>query len=915
MPLGSLVGEAYVRIHADTTFMKRAIERAAASDAEDYTRSFSKRIEAIADQEVVRGREALARAVAIQDFSKFEKQFGSVKGAVKGVDKELTELVSKNKIYADDVKVVENSLKKWAVKAQLREDMNKANLALARQVKLGEQMFRITERVNQAFDKQFKLGEQMARGAERVEVTRLKSSYEELSKTLGRGNEERKRTVNLLERNGIVLKTLASDLVRGENIFARFGKRTENVTGKFDKLGTSIGKAFGKGSRNNFFNFIGTFVGGITTLGLKVGTLVGPVSAVSKVFGDMIGNFQAKRLQGGGIFSSLASSAGIGLKAITSNLVILAAAFVGLITLLPLVASAFSMLAGSAVALAGAISLGLVGALLAVSPLAITAVAGLGALIVAMQQANVKGSESKKVLGEMKVAWQKALDPVRPKLDGIFKALSATFIPLTKQIVGPLLGGMAVALQHVIRNFGAILTAPATKGFINLWIRTMPGIFENLGKSLNNVLASIFSFFAPILGTSKDLSATILALTTRFLNWTQSANGQKSIHDFFTTAWRAAVSLYDIIVNVTKIIGDLFTVGTVEGGGQSFLTYLDTITKRFSDFLNTPQGQTATIDFFHQVKDFMIQGKDALEAMSTAFASLDTEKSRAALASVLTVTVDLINAFSNIVAWIDQNQIGLELLGGAMGNSAMGMQGVTDALGSMGLGMSQVAQAVLTLQIGFGTMALVALTGFQSILTAFLLFVGTFIQGALTAFGWIPGLGDQLRGAAGNVSRFSASANASINAIKKQIEIQVRTAAAALAVQQLAAQINSIKDKSVVITAIGRFANPGLLPNGGRGIGGGITNASGRLVTRPMLGIVGEAGPEAIVPLARPLSLVDPAVRALSAFAQSKPQFGSGGVVGAAGATVMPGAITVVTPFADPRLVAESVLDRVVAKL
>jgi hypothetical protein len=38
----------------------------------------------------------------------------------------------------------------------------------------------------------------------------------------------------------------------------------------------------------------------------------------------------------------------------------------------------------------------------------------------------------------------------------------------------------------------------------------------------------------------------------------------------------------------------------------------------------------------------------------------------------------------------------------------------------------------------------------------------------------------------------------------------------------------------------------------------------------PTLSVWGEAGPEALVPLNRPLSMVDPAVRTLSAIAQGK---------------------------------------------
>jgi Flp pilus assembly pilin Flp len=66
---------------------------------------------------------------------------------------------------------------------------------------------------------------------------------------------------------------------------------------------------------------------------------------------------------------------------------------------------------------------------------------------------------------------------------------------------------------------------------------------------------------------------------------------------------------------------------------------------------------------------------------------------------------------------------------------------------------------------------------------------------------------------------------------------------------------------------------------------------------------VGEAGPEAVVPLHRPLSQVDPSVRILSAIAQGKvPGMASGGIAGA-GRVVS----------ADPGAVSQRLLDKIVA--
>lgn len=86
----------------------------------------------------------------------------------------------------------------------------------------------------------------------------------------------------------------------------------------------------------------------------------------------------------------------------------------------------------------------------------------------------------------------------------------------------------------------------------------------------------------------------------------------------------------------------------------------------------------------------------------------------------------------------------------------------------------------------------------------------------------------------------------------------------------------------------------------GRGGGAEQAFASGGVLNGPRRILAGEAGPEAIVPLRRPLNRVDPSVRWLSAMAQGKtPAMASGGVVGGgrtnnveAGAIVVQGAVS-----------------------
>lgn len=91
--------------------------------------------------------------------------------------------------------------------------------------------------------------------------------------------------------------------------------------------------------------------------------------------------------------------------------------------------------------------------------------------------------------------------------------------------------------------------------------------------------------------------------------------------------------------------------------------------------------------------------------------------------------------------------------------------------------------------------------------------------------------------------------------------------------------------------------------------------ASGAIVNGPTRAMVGEAGREAVIPLDRPLPLVDPSVRAMAALLRGDSRYAAGGIAGGGrSVTVLPGAINVTAPYSNPALVAEQVMDRLVVE-
>lgn len=120
----------------------------------------------------------------------------------------------------------------------------------------------------------------------------------------------------------------------------------------------------------------------------------------------------------------------------------------------------------------------------------------------------------------------------------------------------------------------------------------------------------------------------------------------------------------------------------------------------------------------------------------------------------------------------------------------------------------------------------VVIPAVKFLLQVFLTVVGGILDGAAKMSSWIPGVGDKLRAASDKFNQFKNEAN---NAL------------------------NGIHDKHVQITfganwspgsgAIFRAATSASMP--------GVALAAGGVVTRPTFAMVGEAGPEAVVPLSQ----------------------------------------------------------------
>jgi hypothetical protein len=127
----------------------------------------------------------------------------------------------------------------------------------------------------------------------------------------------------------------------------------------------------------------------------------------------------------------------------------------------------------------------------------------------------------------------------------------------------------------------------------------------------------------------------------------------------------------------------------------------------------------------------------------------------------------------------------------------------------------------------FNTVKNVCQTVFRFIVNAFLTVVGALVNGAAKAFGWVPGLGGKLKSAAAAFNNFRDDVNRALDGIHSVKEIH----------------LNVTTRQSVIVSSINK---PRSTPGNVDGAG-----ATGAIINRPTVALIGEAGPEALIPLNR----------------------------------------------------------------
>lgn len=338
--------------------------------------------------------------------------------------------------------------------------------------------------------------------------------------------------------------------------------------------GDMMGSLFGKGSRNNFLNVMGSLIGGITTgvVGMGKAAFTGfkmfsdgakqatdmasqageSISFLSK----MAGGFRAV---GTGMMSGIARSGPAAILAIAAVIVAASALSSVLMGLLMIVTSLVSTIAS-----------GLVGAIAIALPFfgAIVAAAGLATLAI-MSMTNKQQQAFKDAFTpfkeEMTGIAQLMLGPIVNAFGAWSRNLQAALQPLAQYA-----RGIGLAFADAGRSLTASFAAPGS-GF-QMLLRSLgiylPGIIRNLSTALGGFLNGMFGMFSALMPFVARFARYLGETATRFATWATSAQGQNSIVNFVTRALASLRALWGFVKQVGGLLGDIFFNPRIQRAGN-----------------------------------------------------------------------------------------------------------------------------------------------------------------------------------------------------------------------------------------------------------------------------------------------------------------------------------------------------------
>jgi hypothetical protein len=769
----------------------------------------------------------------------------------------------------------------------------------------------------------------------------------------------------VVARNHVEMVQFNESITDMERRIRRANPHIDVLDRRFQRVGHIMGRLFGKGSRNDFLNFFGSFVGLLAQTPRLLTQFASRISQIGAAFSESF-------------VTGLKETAVMGLRAAGAI-----AAFVAFLAILGAVLGPviglLSGLVGILTALASSVVMGAIGALAGFGPLLLTTgpiVGGIVAVVQAIKDAEDQAPKLAKSLDAIKSTAKDTWEIFKDRaLQNLGESLSVVNRLMERN--QPLVEAAGKGFNRFFSQIVESANSPAMQKFFDRFERFLPSATERLGEALGNFGEGLGGVLRGSIPLSNRLLDWLVDITDKFSEWANSKDGQRSIKNFLRDAGDSAKSIGNFLEGAWNWFWKIVRAAKSEGDnlweriGGKFQEWADYIEKNpdlFEDWMKDADELAGDIG-------------NLVDSLVYLIDTLDSPENRKLGNSIVTGLALVIASFAKVnEAFFD---FGAGLAGG--GN----LPNTDSVAGQIGGWLHDLALTIAGIAETIGKSVWYVIGGkwvddMMGGIEAALKAAGGIVSSAIKDFlGGLKDLGSGGGGAmvikptfdpsgiAKGIAKLPDLVGPAIGRVLQQFNnLDGRSAARAgnIAIR-IMSRISPLPGlvQGVINLVVSRWGNvaerisrtlgdvwraisskftaiPGNVAavvtdivNAFSGLGQRIINAigsinihinwpdppgwlskvtaSGGIFAGAQARIIGEAGPEAVVPLNRPLSMVDPSVRWLSAIAQGKTggPMASGGIGGASVVDV--GGLTIVTPSEDPLIVAKQAINELVAKV
>lgn len=386
-------------------------------------------------------------------------------------------------------------------------------------------------------------------------------------------------------------------------------------------------------------------------------------------------------------------------------------------------------------------------------------------------------------------------------------------------LLTPLVKTAAGAFKGMMDGISSGVKGGGFKGFLadanTAAKKTLPDFLKSLGN-IGVGFAGIIRAFFPFSGV---VTGGLEKATKKFRDFGAGLKNSSGFQDFMAGVKDKIPGIMDLFKNLAKIVTDVLSaLAPFSGVGLAVAGALAAIVAAI------PQG---VMDYLAPTIMAIVV---AVKLWAVAQGILNVVMAANPVGAVVLAIVALVAIF--VVAWQRSEKFRTIVTFAFAGTAMAALQG-----------------------------AKIILKALQFITNAFLDMVGTLLNGAAKAFGWMPGIGGKIKAAAKGFHHIKDGANSAFNSaigkvnewdqrvrrmiVKRTVNIKARTSEAMHQLSLFQRYVNSLHGKSITITQYYKKVNAGEAPAYQHYAHGGITGAASG-GPRNNMTWVGEQGPELV---------------------------------------------------------------------